>query len=323
MLAHKLSCIALAAAALPALASAQSAALSATSAATLGDLSTVAPLLEPMPFGPHSAFERGVLVGGWIDPSYAAVGSMAAGLYDEDGELEFDLSALLFEYIASAAGQRFGGIQGQLYQQGVATAIQVGGTWTIDTATNRGTFELDLYLGGVSPTAPLLAVGSVKGRLGAPQGPGASGGGQVLASTKPSGPAGGAASGELSVEQAGALSEHGGALSTGAGATGGICLAGGVEALPGQRRALEPSAYPGGPSGGPTGGGSHGGPQGGPVCTGGPGMSAAGATSSGAFEASATSGSTGTGSSSSGAAAGSVGAQQLVIRDATGRWGLL
>lgn len=316
MLASKLSCVALAAA-LPALASAQSGALSATSAATLGDLSTVAPLLESMPFGPHSALERGVLVGDWIDPSYAAVGSMAAGLYDDHGALEFDLFAQLSEYIASGAGQRFGGIQGKLYQQGAATAIQVGGTWTLDTATNCGAFDIDLYLGGVSPTAPLLAVGSVRGRLGAPQGAGAAGGGQVLALAKPSGPSGGAAAGELSAEQAGALPEHGGGLSTGAGTTGGICLAGGVEALPGQRRALEPSAYPGGPTGGNPGGQTGGGSHGGPVCTGGPGMSAAGASSAGAFEASATS------AGSTGAAAGSVGAQQLVIREATGRWGLL
>lgn len=321
MLASKLSCVALAAA-LPALASAQSGALSATSAATLGDLSTVAPLLESMPFGPHSELERGVIVGGWIDPSYAAVGSMAAGLYDDHGELEFDLFAQLSEYIASGAGQRFGGIQGKLYQQGVATAIQVGGTWNLDTATNRGTFDIDLYLGGVSPTAPLLAVGSVQGRLGAPQGAGAAGGGQVLASAKPSGTSGGAAAGELSAGKAGALPEQGGGLSTGAGTSGGICLAGGVEALAGERRALEPSAHPGGPTGGNPGGQTGGGSHGGPVCTGGPGMSSAGASSAGAFEASATSaGSPGTGST--GAAAGSVGAQELVIREATGRWGLL
>ena len=63
---------------------------------------------------------------------------------------------------------RFGGISGSLYEGSASSGIKVSGSWTLDPATNKGTFELSCYLAGVSPTAPLLSLGSMEGVLGKP-----------------------------------------------------------------------------------------------------------------------------------------------------------
>ena len=112
--------------------------------------------------------EVGLVLGSWIDSSTVALGAMSAQLYDQDGQLTFHLAASTSEYIAAEGEDRFGGISGQLYYGIVPTGIFVDGSWSLDAETNQGVFNLTFYIGGQSPTAPILFVGSAKGRLSAP-----------------------------------------------------------------------------------------------------------------------------------------------------------
>lgn len=153
--------------ALSALATAQAPALSirAKSHANLLDLTQGGSSLASIPF---SLEESGLVVGLWIDPSFSQLGSMTGELYDAAGNLEYSLAATVSEYIAAGSTLRFGGISGKLYKGGAPAGIQVSGDWTIDPVTNKGTFEISCYLSAASPTAPLLALGSMKGVLGKP-----------------------------------------------------------------------------------------------------------------------------------------------------------
>lgn len=153
--------------ALSALATAQAPAFSirAKSHANLLDLTQGGSSLASIPF---SLEESGLVVGLWIDPSFSQLGSMTGELYDAAGNLEYSLVATVSEYIAAGSTLRFGGISGKLYKGGAFSGIKVSGDWTIDPATNKGTFELSCHLAAFSPTAPLLVLGSMKGVLGKP-----------------------------------------------------------------------------------------------------------------------------------------------------------
>ena len=153
--------------ALSALATAQAPAFSiqARSHANLLDVTQEGSSLASIPFNLEAS---GLVVGLWIDPSFSQLGSMTGELYDAAGNLEYSLAATVSEYIAAGSTLRFGGISGKLYKGGAQAGIQVSGDWTIDPVTNKGTFELSCYLSAFSPTAPLLALGSMEGVLGKP-----------------------------------------------------------------------------------------------------------------------------------------------------------
>jgi hypothetical protein len=123
--------------------------------------------LSPIPKGAS----YGLAAGLWIDPSFTQLGSMSGELFDAGGGLEYVLIAKTSEFIAQGEpGLRFGGIWGELYEpNGAATGIEVAGEWLIDESTGKGSFQLTCFLGGASPTAPLLALGSVDGALGKPK----------------------------------------------------------------------------------------------------------------------------------------------------------
>jgi hypothetical protein len=117
---------------------------------------------------PYELEASGLVIGLWIDPSMIQLGSMTGELFDAAGNLEYSLVATVSEYIAAGSTLRFGGISGKLYKGGAPAGIQVSGGWTLDPATNKGTFELSCYLSAFSPTAPLLSLGSMEGVLEKP-----------------------------------------------------------------------------------------------------------------------------------------------------------
>jgi hypothetical protein len=152
--------------ALSALATAQAPAFSIApkSHASLLEL-TQGPSLAGIPVGPGAS---GLVIGLWIDPTFGQLGSMTGELFDAAGNLEYSLVATVSEYIAAGSTLRFGGISGKLYKGSAPAGIKVSGDWTIDPVTNKGTFKLTCYLSAISPTAPLLAIGSMEGVLGKP-----------------------------------------------------------------------------------------------------------------------------------------------------------
>jgi hypothetical protein len=152
--------------ALSALATAQSPLLS-IAPKSHASLLELPPSLAGIPSGVQPS---GLVIGLWIDPSLAQLGSMTGELFDAAGNLEYSLAATVSEYIASGSTLRFGGISGMLYKGSGSAGIEVSGDWTLDPVTNKGTFELTCYLSAPSPTAPLLAIGSMKGVLGKPLG---------------------------------------------------------------------------------------------------------------------------------------------------------
>ena len=269
------------------------------------ELTHATPTLPFMP-APGGSLQQGLALGDWHEPSLAKTGSMAARLLDEDGALEYDLYGVVSEYVALGSSMRFGGIRGRLFEGSNPLPIEVVGSWVIDLPENRGTFEIELFLGGFSPTAPLLSLGSVEGRIGKPGGYPAAGGAGVApggvapkGATSGSGGAAPAVPARIQVEPVAQLPQAPGPSPTSGGSPSGPCTAGGTPAAA-SGVGVAPSGIPA-PSA-PKGSLSA--------------ASAAASTPIGAGLASPSAGGGGAGGSASGAA----GASQIVVRSLHGQW---